>query len=699
MAYSKQTLVRGEKVASTKLNHMEDGIAAISANGAIGTAKLADGAVTLAKLADAVKSHFATADDVKNVNAKIENADNELYDFESITPYTTVGNWKLTNTGLCTNDDTCLLAKYNVLAGQVLKLKLSNDTTTTYQFQSNTSVPSTGTNPNLVGSPVDGAVDAFVEVPSGAKFLIVSQKKTNATNSVKIASSKTDILEAITETTKNINTAGQGRYYSNSSGSILAASANYIGMPDRIPVEADTDYAISFYNTGVPAGTIFVCWYDSSKALIGSRSSYVGPHTTIKSPANAAYLHADLYDSNGVSANATIQVERGTESTYYVPHETAVDDVARGEIQEIAGGDYPSYFDAQMQSALALIKANEETVGKNGDSFVFITDPHWDFNVKHSPDLIHHIANKTSVRNVICGGDALDSGSKAYEIAKGYDFMRRFKFVEGGLKFVIGNHDSNKNQHADSSYWLSCEQMYAIFHAPAKMEMHDFYMPSGVDNFPYSRYYFDVPATNTRYIVCGAAYGSITADEVTWITAQVTDNPSMNFVIIGHFLYDTSTLALSSAGQSIAAIADAHSNVKAIITGHIHADIETYTDGGVPVIATDTDAASRLGTLNPNTATIGTVTELAFDTITVDFSTKSVRTARIGRGLNRIVHGGVNNVTTTITLTSELTSPTWSTSDSSVATVNNGVVTKVASGSAIIKATTANSVEIWFVKS
>ena len=84
MAYSKQTWVRGEKVASTKLNHMEDGIATISANGAIDTAnlanaavtsaKIADGAVTLAKLADAVKEHFALADDVDELKNAFDEA-------------------------------------------------------------------------------------------------------------------------------------------------------------------------------------------------------------------------------------------------------------------------------------------------------------------------------------------------------------------------------------------------------------------------------------------------------------------------------------------------------------------------------------------------------------------------------------------------------------------------------------------------
>lgn len=50
MAYSKQTWVTGETITASKLNHMEDGIDTISANGAIGTANLANASVTNAKL-------------------------------------------------------------------------------------------------------------------------------------------------------------------------------------------------------------------------------------------------------------------------------------------------------------------------------------------------------------------------------------------------------------------------------------------------------------------------------------------------------------------------------------------------------------------------------------------------------------------------------------------------------------------------
>lgn len=79
MAYTKQLWANGDIITAAKMNHMEDGIDAISANGAIGTTNLADGAVTLAKLADAVKSHFALADDVSNVKSEFNAKVNSRY--------------------------------------------------------------------------------------------------------------------------------------------------------------------------------------------------------------------------------------------------------------------------------------------------------------------------------------------------------------------------------------------------------------------------------------------------------------------------------------------------------------------------------------------------------------------------------------------------------------------------------------------
>ena len=51
MAYTPKTWVTGETIEAAELHHMEEGIEAISGNGAIGTANLANASVTNNKLA------------------------------------------------------------------------------------------------------------------------------------------------------------------------------------------------------------------------------------------------------------------------------------------------------------------------------------------------------------------------------------------------------------------------------------------------------------------------------------------------------------------------------------------------------------------------------------------------------------------------------------------------------------------------
>ena len=98
----------------------------------------------------------------------------------------TVAKYRLTGSGLCMSSSSYSLYKYYVTAGEILYLYLndvvvSSVSQNVYQFQSAESVPTSGTNSELIGSPVSGAVDAYVEVPEGATYLIVSQL-TSSTN-------------------------------------------------------------------------------------------------------------------------------------------------------------------------------------------------------------------------------------------------------------------------------------------------------------------------------------------------------------------------------------------------------------------------------------------------------------------------------------------------------------------------------------
>lgn len=111
----------------------------------------------------------------------------------------TADGWKLTGVnGLCSSDSNYRLAKYSVVAGDVLKLTLSKDGDAVAQFQSAASVPSSGTNGNLVGQTYVVAIkNGIVKVPTNATYLIVSQLKTNSSNMVEKVTEGVDINSVI----------------------------------------------------------------------------------------------------------------------------------------------------------------------------------------------------------------------------------------------------------------------------------------------------------------------------------------------------------------------------------------------------------------------------------------------------------------------------------------------------------------------
>ena len=360
----------------------------------------------------------------------------------------------------------------------------------------------------------------------------------------------------------------------------------------------------------------------------------------------------------------------------------------------------PDYFAGNLSNVISLYRGNSESVGNGGDSFVFITDTHWGVNAKHSPALIQYLIENTNLRNVFCGGDILDSGSKASELAKGYDFMRQFAFVPGGLKTVIGNHDYNKHGHVDdSSYWFTLAETYALFCPKAEMEMQDVQCIEPSTGYYEISYYVDVPATNTRYLFVSIPFGSVYPATRDWVIAQLTNNPTKNFVLFSHFLYKNSEGEMAGGANGLMSAIKSFSNLKAWIFGHIHVDRVYYTTTGIPVVGTDTDS-SRLTEDNPYAYTLGTITEQAFDIMTVDYALKNVYCARVGRGKHRLVNGGVNelSVAGTLILTSKITPTAWESSNTTVATINGGTVTGVASGSAIIKASSPTTEEYWYIK-
>lgn len=108
----------------------------------------------------------------------------ELFDATSLVADVTSAGWALVGNGSSVQSSNCQIKKYTVSSGDKLYLKLSKDSAGVYQWQNAANVP-TGTNTNLIGTPVTDAVDGIVEVPTGATYLIISEKTTNTYNVVK----------------------------------------------------------------------------------------------------------------------------------------------------------------------------------------------------------------------------------------------------------------------------------------------------------------------------------------------------------------------------------------------------------------------------------------------------------------------------------------------------------------------------------
>ena len=107
---------------------------------------------------------------------------------ENIPVYSTTSAYRLRSNGTAAPNSAYVLKKYAVTPDDELILNLSKDDSysdsAVFQFQSAASVPASGTNANLVGTPYTSAFNGAVSVPSGARYLIVSQGVGNTTNLV-----------------------------------------------------------------------------------------------------------------------------------------------------------------------------------------------------------------------------------------------------------------------------------------------------------------------------------------------------------------------------------------------------------------------------------------------------------------------------------------------------------------------------------
>lgn len=336
---------------------------------------------------------------------------------------------------------------------------------------------------------------------------------------------------------------------------------------DFIPVTMDsfkivTDVGSSTYN----------CFYDADKVFI-SNFTWI-KETIVKAPQNAKYF---------VISGATEWLNSMTIS-YIIPSvlENAEKIKKLENHNNIVGNcDYDAYLYRNVMPNYYLTEPeNPETFSDiayadsvlsrvpKGKHFIFVTDTHWEDNMKNGISLMQYVRKSLGGCKVIFGGDYINvqpNKYKAYQIAT--DFGFRFRSAFGGdFMPCLGNHDINIANVSDQEYsthYLPYNKVYeAIFKDIANvktMDINDKIKDYTTDldtievikDYFKMSYYVDDEANKIRYLIVnsgnpkfGAAndvfgaysmYEGLLALELINIAMESIPD-GYDLVIVGHML-------------------------------------------------------------------------------------------------------------------------------------------------------------------
>lgn len=315
--------------------------------------------------------------------------------------------------------------------------------------------------------------------------------------------------------------------------------------------------------------------------------------------------------------------------------------VTREIADQISENKLPYVFETQYETAKETIRNNQLSAGKNGETFVWLSDLHWDYNFQNSPKIVRHIVNDMSIRNVILTGDYIAGGDHDENIELLRNCVESFD-IKGAKTFkTVGNHDYNIIGATDPTHYFTENEREAV-------------IMGNIDEsavFGDSCYYYvDIQKSRTRMIFLDTG-DNYTFDDVqsAWLTDTLNNTPDgYRILVFQHILYEATAwekpllekLYLSSQGRIITAKCDEHNakggtQVIAIFTGHIHYDHNATTTGGIPIITIDTDGRHSYGDI---AVTRNTVNSQCMDVVTVDYDNRKISCVRIGRGSDRVIN-------------------------------------------------------------
>ena len=310
----------------------------------------------------------------------------------------------------------------------------------------------------------------------------------------------------------------------------------------------------------------------------------------------------------------------------------------KGDILELADrvdaleGLIPSYWTTEYNRVKTAINSNRMTIGNKLAEFAFITDIHWSGNAKKSPILINALAKDTHINTVVVGGDVIytHDSTQMGAVEEIEDFYKQF---DSGIRLfsTIGNHDFNSNNNADTSTYLTAEQLYSLM-----MSNEETYTDTKAS--PYVTVYDNV-SQKVRYIQFyhPDVIAIPDATKTAVIDAIEEKDTSWTVVLICHVYWSSENAVdtyIKSFAEQLAGInvTGEYATISALIVGHVHYDSSVVVDNGLLVIASQCDTYKQS---SGSTMTIDTDTEQAFDVFQIDTINKHIYITRVGAGSDR----------------------------------------------------------------
>ena len=427
--------------------------------------------------------------------------------------------------------------------------------------------------------------------------------------------------------------------------SITSAGIRYLGLRDalynyRVRTSIGTTVHLNVGDTiQIPNGKrAYFGWTNTSnvfKALTAWRN---GPQTyVVQEEGEYVFLlsyttQSEITDISAFVSDYIIKVKGQNVSTILAASESH--------------GNVPSYFISPLSTIISTKKTRELTCDGSGDSFIFITDVHWQQNMQNSPALISEVLKNTNTKKVVFGGDILNLGST---VDYGVTMERKFynALSEFGIApiSVIGNHDWNDNVFATyPNAHLSNLNVYSLMFKQQESEVSDLPKITGTDYTNSFYCYTDNASQKIRYLFINNAKGSIGTTQTDWIEQRITELPvGWTVVAFAHIYWDgisNNTPTISTVGAELKSLLDtisstANAKIAALIVGHCHFDYSEQSSAGYWIISTTTDCLGVSTLALSPTMTAGTSTEQAFDIYTIDTTNNTIYADRLGAGTSR----------------------------------------------------------------